>query len=746
MLQQDIFGSAIWITKENEDFPVIRRTFKLPENTKVKKAMLFALGLGFFRLYLNKMEVTDRAFLPLSTDYEERPDYPRGEKLHGHRIYVPGFDVTTLLREDTENLLTVFFGGGWYSFWNRADAGHSNAYYDPDIRYGDPKAIYRLMVETFDGRILEYVSSEEDLITGGGVYDYSFTTHECRDLRVLPFEALKNTDYDERSFEKAVPAMPLVTEYLFTDCPVDRAVSMVPVTPVSGETAENQAVYDCGRNLSGYPVLRVKAGEGEKVTVLFSEALHEDGSLDMYRNHNQRFEIIGDGKEHIVMPEFTWFGFRYFGIEGKAEPECVFEVHSDVPVTSEFECDNEILNYLYTTYLNTQLNNMHTGIPSDCPHIERRGYTGDGQLTAHAAMTVLGAKEFYKKWIEDISDCQDIYTGHIQYTAPYIKSGGGPGAWGSAIVEVPWQYYLHYGDPEPMLRLYPQMKKYFEYMENHSENFLVTRDKEGEWCLGDWCAPYSVIVPAAFVNNYYYVKALKNGAKIAEMLGLSEDIELFTDRIRERTAAAKAAYFNTWDHNFIGNLQAANAFAVDMGIGDGETYKHLKERYADLGEFDTGICGTDVLLRVLFEHGDADTALLLLTSEKTHSFGGLKKRGATTLWEYWPESGKGRSLNHPMFGAAAAYLFEYVLGIRQREGSAGYKDIIISPVFTDMLNRASGAQRLTEGTVTVSYEKNETKEKAAISVSVPGGIAAEFIYKDFRKTLAAGENSFEVKL
>ena len=26
--------------------------------------------------------------------------------------------------------------------------------------------------------------------------------------------------------------------------------------------------------------------------------------------------------------------------------------------------------------------NMHTGHPSDCPHLERRGYTGDGQLTA----------------------------------------------------------------------------------------------------------------------------------------------------------------------------------------------------------------------------------------------------------------------------------------------------------------------------------------------------------------------------
>ena len=36
---------------------------------------------------------------------------------------------------------------------------------------------------------------------------------------------------------------------------------------------------------------------------------------------------------------------------------------------------------------------MHCGIPSDCPHVERRGYTGDGQLTCNAAMIQLDGAE-----------------------------------------------------------------------------------------------------------------------------------------------------------------------------------------------------------------------------------------------------------------------------------------------------------------------------------------------------------------
>ena len=97
--------------------------------------------------------------------------------------------------------------------------------------------------------------------------------------------------------------------------------------------------------------------------------------------------------------------------------DCVV-IHSDVKVDSTFSCSDETLNWLREAYLRTQLDNMHCGIPSDCPHVERRGYTGDGQLTCNAAMIQLDGEKFYRKWIQDIADCQDSITGHVQYTAP----------------------------------------------------------------------------------------------------------------------------------------------------------------------------------------------------------------------------------------------------------------------------------------------------------------------------------------
>jgi alpha-L-rhamnosidase len=269
---------------------------------------------------------------------------------------------------------------------------------------------------------------------------------------------------------------------------------------------------------------------------------------------------------------FTWFAYRFIQVEGEAELLGARVVHTNTDVTATFSCDNVTLNWLFDAFINTQLSNMHGGIPSDCPHMERRGYTGDGQLVCHTGMSVLDSQAFYRKWIDDISDCQDVYTGHVQYTAPYIKSGGGPGGWGCAIVEVPYQYYLHYGDAEPMKRLYGQMLRYFDYLEAHSENNLVTSDKPGEWCLGDWCAPDVVALPAAFVNNYFYVKSLRRTVEIAKLIGREVDIPMLENRINRRKAAIMAAYYNTWDHNFFGSFQGANAFALDIGLGDERTY------------------------------------------------------------------------------------------------------------------------------------------------------------------------------
>ena len=726
MTQQDYFGNGQWLTgtsELNQPFYILRSKFTLRSFTK---ARLTVLGLGFFHCYINGQRVSDDLFLPLFTDFEPRNNWPREEIVTGHRIYVPGYDVTDLL-EEGENVIAVHFGGGWYAV--------------NDERFGLPKAIWNLTVQTDDGDI-SFCSSGQDKISESYIPDYNFTTNaydrhdfETQDLRKYEKDVFEKS-YDDSAWANAIPAKPLDTRYLSTDCPADRLREDLSITKLS-ET-DGISLYDTGKNCSALPYFRILAAEDETVTVDFYEALNADGTPDETTHHWQQFIIISDGQETETCPLFTWFAFRYFTITGNAVPVRVSMLCTDIEVSSAFKCDNEVLNWLYEAYITTQLSNMHTGIPSDCPHLERRGYTGDGQLTCHAAMNLLDAQTFYKKWIADISDCQDTLTGHVQYTAPYTRCGGGPGGWGCAIIEVPYQYYKHYGDKQFLIAMYDQMLRYFDYLEAKSVNALVVSDKEGAWCLGDWCPPEAVVLPAPFVNNYFYIKCLCRMIEIAKLIGHTEDIGLFEKRIGERKAAIMTAYFNKWDGNFLGNVQGANAFAVDIGIGDHRTYPELVKRYSKLEEYDTGIFGTDILTRVLFEKGDGELAAKLMASSKAHSFEGMRRTGATTLWEYWPEANYHRSLNHPMFGAVTAYLFDYILGIDQPKDSSNYDSLVIAPVVPSILQFAEGYRTLSCGKVSVKWEKEDTAVKFCITL--PQGVTAQFRYGDVEKELQSTEN------
>ncbi|MBQ2902819.1 MAG: family 78 glycoside hydrolase catalytic domain [Clostridia bacterium] len=726
MTQKEMFSSAEWLCAGEcgeDKFWFLKSRFNV-EN--VKKAALRVLGLGFFHCCINGKRVSEDLFLPLNTDFEPRENFPVSEVVSGHRIYVPEYDITSMLRNG-ENVIVIHFGGGWYTRDNQK-------------KFGDAKAIWRIYGEDENG-VFDFVSSENDEIAESFVKNYDFTEGETHDYTCMNPDLVMSGSGDI-GWKNAVAAKPLDTDYLFSDCQPDRVIKKLDAVQIKKN--DGSTVYDCGVNTTGYPLLKLTGNAGEKVKIIFSEELSDDGSLNKKFTQDQYMEFVCDGTERTVHPLFTWLAFRYFEVFGNAVPECVEVVHTDAEIISDFRCDNELLNWIHDTFVNTQLTNMHSGIPSDCPHLERRGYTGDGQLTCHAVMNILDAERFYRKWINDIRDCQDTLTGHVQYTAPYTHSGGGPGGWGGAIVEVPYRFYKHYGDKSVLEECYPHMLRYFDYLESHSEGNLVVSDKEGEWCLGDWCTPTSVVLPAPYVNNYFYIKALGRCIEIAEIIGKEDDIPMFEERLAQRKKAVMAAYFNKWDGNFLGGVQGANAFAVDMGLGDERTYKNIVERYSKLGGYDTGIFGTDILTRILFENGDGQLAADLLMSDSLHSFAEMKRLGATTLWEYWPGSLRDRSHNHPMFGAVTAYLYDYLLGIRAKDNCAAYSEVIVSPVIVDGVSSVEGFMTLAGGKVSVAYKKNG--EDVEFSIIIPDGMPAEFVFGNEKRVLAAGENSFTINI
>ncbi len=724
MTKEKYFGSASWVEFPESFASVLaRKDFKA---RNVVKAELSVIGLGFFEGYINGALISEDRFLPLNTEFHKRTlmrDYGVWPEELAYRIYVTRYDVTALINEG-RNCICFMLGDGWYSGCHHE-------------RFGNKKLIFSIVLTDSQGRITRVNSDGDVVCKEGFIKKYDMTDGEEQDF----------TDYDDNwlvtsadcsAWEKAVPCEFPETRYMTSDCPPDRVTGVL--YPAVIKATDEYKIYDIGRNTTGNLVIVIPAQKGRAVRITGSEEKTDENELEPTKIMEQEAQFICGSYEREVSQKFTWHASRFFRVPADIKVVRFDVIHTDVRENSSFCSDNEVLNWLYDAFINTQLSNMHTGIPSDCPHLERRGYTGDGQLACDAVMATVDARKFYDKWIEDISDCQDRVSGHVQNTAPYVRSGGGPGGWGGAIVHVPFMYYKHYGDPSFMIKLYPQMKEYFRFLDEHSRGNLVSSDVPLEWCLGEWCTPTKIKLPPRFVNTYFYIKYIDEILTCKDVLRLSsKEIKAYRGKRSTLVDAVKKTYFNPQTGDFARNIQGANAFAVDLGIGTKKTFENMLAVYDEKHlYYNTGIFGTDILTRVLFEKGRGDLAVRLLASEGKYSFGNLKKQDATTLWEYW--TGR-RSHSHPMFGAVVAYLFRYILGINQEKDSYGYERILIAPADIKMNGSFSGKITVPAGEISVQVTYKNTSSQFDIVLPSDG----VFRYKDKEIPLTAGNNNIVIE-
>ena len=640
--------------------PLFRRSFWLDRTERFQSARLEICGLGYFLFYINGKRISDQELMPAMTDYASvlgcETTYPVWEERSAHRCRYLSFDLLPYLKAG-KNVLAVRLGNGWYHQTERIAEGK--------FVFGLPKLWFELTLTDADGRQEWIESDRQTLWHPGGLLKNNLFLGEVRDLRKEP-EGWQDPDADLSGWKPAQPVHAPETLLEEQTCPPDRVIRKL--YPILIGEYDGRKIYDCRENIAGRVVLSCLGKKGECITVRHAEELAADGTLDFESaggsDQLQQDHYICDGRIQTLHPLFCWHGFRYFETEGSCEVLCVEVIHTDVAVTSSFSCSDPVLNWLYEAYIRTQLDNYHGCVPSDCPHRERLGYTGDGQLTAETAMLLLDAKELYRKWYQDILDSQGAETGHIPHTAPFLGGGGGPGGWGCAVYQVPLAWAKIYGDDSLLVQGYDAILRWFDYMDAHSEKGLVVREEEGGWCLGDWCFPASEEkeqLPEAFINTFYYLHGLQEMMQISEKMNNKLPIR-FAEREKNVKNAFLDAYFDPETGDFCEGRAAGNAYGLALGLGDERTKKHLVEKYEALGRFDTGIFGTSMLLEQLFSIGAGDLAVRLLTNDsEAASFAHMKRNGATTLWERWD----GReSHNHPMFGACVRLLFTQILGIR----------------------------------------------------------------------------------
>ncbi|MBQ5995032.1 MAG: family 78 glycoside hydrolase catalytic domain [Clostridia bacterium] len=643
--QKAVFGKADWLTFADETEAIIaRKDFSVSE---LKNTLLTVTGLGFCEVYINGKAVSDRLFAPAWTNYlpldTPNMNYPIYDTMT-YRILYEEIDITPFIKAG-QNTLTFHLGGGWF-------CQHEN--YNEGVKpYGKLTLCFNISQnKNCIAKSDETLKWKKSFITRQNIY-----FGEKQDLRKGGYDF---SDLSDRSDEWQNADIIETPQSILTlqSCPEDKIIRTV--NPKIIFEKSDYAIYDLGENLTGYPLVEFNGTKADEIiTLRFAEELYPDGSLNFDSTGGdesiQEEEYIFDGRAKNAHQHFTWHACRYFDVKGKAQVKKFYVVHTDLKVKAKFKSSEPVLQWIYDSFIRTQLNNSHCSIPSDCPHRERLGYTGDGQLTSNAVMDCFEADSFYRKWMQDITDSQDINNGHVQHTAPFYGGGGGPGGWGGAIVFVPYNHYKHYGDKTVLERYYGNMLSYLDYMESRSENGLVVREEKGGWCLGDWCSPQNRnLIPEEFVNTYFFLKAINRVIEISLLLG-KDTAELYAEK-KKVTSAFLKAFFDESKGTFCNSIEASDAFGFDLGLGDERTLKSIVKKYTALGEFDCGIFGTNILISVLCENGYKALAKSLLTSKKENTYYNMMKHGATTLWENWDGS---YSHDHPMFGSVVECLLKY---------------------------------------------------------------------------------------
>lgn len=723
--------NAKWIAAtEAEQAPCIEKKFSVG---KVRSAILDITGLGYFYAEINGKKVTDDLFNPVFSDYRARSLnnllYPIADKMT-HRVYFCRYDIAEMLKCG-DNVLSVYLGNGWYRQTKRTAEGH--------LEFGNK------LIARFSLRYVDEQGCEREILSDGTevwrqteITDNNIFYGETQDLRVL----VKPSKYCDVTVEDDFE-----TIFTLQTCPAERVIRTI--APRLVKQNGNKCVYDAGETVSGRVCLRAYGNSGDVVMVNHSECITKDGTLDVNSSGgdilNDRGEkqlqltkYVLDGTNRELYPKFCKQTFRYFEVEGAAEVVCVEVIHACLSERTTFACSNSVLNWLYTAYKRTQLINMHDGFPSDCPHRERLGYTGDGQITASAAMTMFDCESFYRKWIRDICDCQNIDNGHIQHTAPFYGGGGGPVGWGGAVVQVPYAFYLHYGDELLVQEVLPHIAEWVDYIVSRTDNGLVCREENGGWCLGDW-ATSAVVIPQEFVNTTLFVCMLEKAAFLAEQVENYDLVNRFTKLSKQYRKSVTKEFFDDETGSFAGGVQGADAFALAAGLGDRRTLENLVAKYARDCRFDTGFIGTYVLVEQLIAHDRVDLAFDLLSASKKGSFGYLKRLGETTIWEYLDT--KWCSHAHPMFGAVAEFLPKVLLGLPDKERT---NEVVLRPRFPRKLSYAEGSALYNGKPVEVRWRKKNNTIRYRVFVA--HGLNVSVVCNGKTTVLCEGKNELTIQL
>ena len=739
----DVEWTAKWISADDamgQRTLYFRRDFSVSK--PVRRAVLYACGIGYHKVYLNGIRVDDVYLDPANTDYSTQCQY----------VVWP--DVGKLLTSG-ENCIGVMVGGGW-----RDNYGPYLKNPQDYAFFGKRQLRLMMKIEYEDGDTAE-LASDESWSVGSGA------SVRCHLFDGEDYDANETrTGWNLPGCTKGFAPVALAPET--TGCmrlmciPPIKEMGLYPAKTIS-EPAKGVYIIDFGQNIAGVCRMKLKnLSRGQRIRITHAEELDEDGRLYTAclrgAKATDTYTASGDERDLSVwQPDFTYHGFRYACVEGYdpdiSDIEAVL-LHTDMESPSFFVSGSAQLNALQQMVVMTERDNMHS-ILTDCPQRdERMGWMNDATVRFEETPYNFECASMFRKIVRDLKSLQRP-DGAIACTAPYVYGAYPADPVCSSYLVAAWQAYLHYGDVETMREGYDGFVMWEKCLLSHSDDYIVNYSYYGDWagpeyaCDQEGVSAKSIVTPGVFMSTGYSYFNCMLLSKMARILEKEEDCLYYADTAEKIKAAMLLKWYDGGNAVMATGSMACQAFSLWLGIiPTADREKAAKKLRNDLVNadyaFTTGNLCTRYMMEVLSEYGYSDEAYHLATSDEYPSWGYMRQNEATTVWERFElkkDPGM-NSHNHPMFGAVGAYLYSHIAGVRPTEPA--YSRFSVKPYMPKRLLSAQASLDTPKGRINVRWTKRYAG--AHLYVDVPFGSVCDVEFMGIARTLESGTHAISVPL
>lgn len=736
--------------------PYIRKEFDL---SGVEKAKVLISGLGFYRLFVNGKDITKGLMAP----YISNPD---------DIVYFDEYDVAPYLT-DGINCFGIILGNGMQN-------SHGGRVWDFDIaRFRNVPCFAFELTAVKDGKELDYLADTSfkchpspiifDDIRSGCFYDANLEENGWN----LPGFDDSEWDFVKKAenprgeyrictaepitcFEEIAPVK--ISEATVYDCLKNRENMRLDTQFKFDIRGKKCVLFDFGINSAGIFRLKVNAEKGRKIFIQFCEYLTRDGQPsysstgsfypDGY-GQTSYYVCKGQGTE-IFEPSFCYIGYRYACVFGLDISECSVETLTYLRCASKYEdrgsvsCSDDTLNKLFAMAHNSDHSNFYY-FPTDCPHREKNGWTGDAACSAEHMLYFFNPESSYREWLRNICKAQNdagALPGIVPTGGWGFEWGNGP-TWDNILTELCWQIYRMRGDLEPARECAESMFRYLSYINGRRRADGLIAIGLGDWLepsrgAGEPRAPLEVTdsVMCLYICNksaeLYDALDMPFHKNFAEELAAS-----FKNAIRENlidfssmctysrcpTSQAMCIYFGAYEEN---ERNKALENLVKLIKEDGEKIAF-------------GMIGIRIIFHLLSDAGEGELAYKMITRPDYPSYGMFIRQGCTSLPESFLSEEKWDrpdSLNHHFFGDFTSWFAQRVAGLRVNPYNRCCDEFEVRPDFLKELDFAQAEHIAPCGKLSVRWERSSDEialnvtapEKAKGNIILPAGYA--FVKED----------------